>query len=229
MILALDTSGAHTDVSVMRAGEVLSHCTEHHHYVVESALGLVDRALREAGTDMRSLEAVAVCLGPGSFTGLRTGVATAVALELGLTVPLWGVSTFVATVANLLARESAAPEGARHLSVFQEANREELFYAALAYTEGSLSAVTPPCIVPRTAVPGTIGEEVWVSTDGTLSQGVARTVSLCLAAPAQPLMRGGFRWVASVGGESEQLQRGILKPLYLKSVNALTLAERGKQ
>jgi tRNA threonylcarbamoyl adenosine modification protein YeaZ len=229
VILALDTSGEYTDVAVFHAGAVVAHCAEQHHYVAESVLELVDRAMREAGTDVRSLDAVAVCLGPGSFTGLRTGLATAVALEFGVGVPLWGVSTFVAAVANLLASENNAPEGERLLSVVQDANREELFTSTLSLVDGVLVEVVPPSVVPRESALHGSGERLWVGSDGTLSHGVARTVSLHLAQKAHPAGRGGFRWGGALLGEASQLQSGAVTPLYLKSVNALTLAERARK
>jgi tRNA threonylcarbamoyladenosine biosynthesis protein TsaB len=171
VILALDTSGEYTDVAVLHAGSVVAHCAEQHHYVAESVLGLVDRAIREAGTDVRSLEAVAVCLGPGSFTGLRTGLATAVALEFGAGVPLWGVSTFLAAVANLLARENKGAEEERRFSVFQDANREELFTSTFSLAGGVLSEVAPPAILPRESDLHVGGEVLWVGSEGNLSHG----------------------------------------------------------
>lgn len=56
-------------------------------------LSLVDDLLKEAGADSQSLTGVVTCVGPGGFTSLRTGVATAEGLAL-TGMPTWGFSAF---------------------------------------------------------------------------------------------------------------------------------------
>src|SRR5205085_1672332 len=53
----------------------------------------VDALLRGAGVEPRELDALAVGIGPGSFTGIRMGLAVARALSLSLGIPAAGVST----------------------------------------------------------------------------------------------------------------------------------------
>lgn len=62
----------------------------------ERLMPLLDQMLTESGVECEELEAVAVSAGPGSFTGLRIGVATARALAQGLNIPAVGVSTLEA-------------------------------------------------------------------------------------------------------------------------------------
>ncbi|HRC63149.1 MAG TPA: tRNA (adenosine(37)-N6)-threonylcarbamoyltransferase complex dimerization subunit type 1 TsaB, partial [Dehalococcoidia bacterium] len=52
----------------------------------------IDELLRDAGIERDAIEAIAVNVGPGAYTGLRSGVATAQGLALGLGVPLAGVA-----------------------------------------------------------------------------------------------------------------------------------------
>jgi tRNA threonylcarbamoyl adenosine modification protein YeaZ len=60
----------------------------------------VDALLRQAGTHTRELEALAVGVGPGSFTGVRIGLSTARGLALALGVPVAGISTLDALEAG---------------------------------------------------------------------------------------------------------------------------------
>lgn len=52
----------------------------------------IEAVLRDAGIDRNAIEAIAVDIGPGAYTGLRSGVATAQGLALGLGIPLAGVA-----------------------------------------------------------------------------------------------------------------------------------------
>jgi tRNA threonylcarbamoyladenosine biosynthesis protein TsaB len=64
-------------------------------------MAVVDRLLQDCGWDAASLEALAVSVGPGSFTGLRVGAATAKGLALALEIPVAPVPTLDALAATL--------------------------------------------------------------------------------------------------------------------------------
>ncbi|MGH7301595.1 MAG: tRNA (adenosine(37)-N6)-threonylcarbamoyltransferase complex dimerization subunit type 1 TsaB, partial [Candidatus Rokuibacteriota bacterium] len=67
----------------------------------ERLMAVVDRLLQDCGCDARSLDALAVSVGPGSFTGLRVGAATAKGLALALEVEVAPVPTLDALAATL--------------------------------------------------------------------------------------------------------------------------------
>jgi tRNA threonylcarbamoyladenosine biosynthesis protein TsaB len=62
----------------------------------EILLPLIDELVRAAGLEIAALDAIAVGAGPGSFTGLRIGMATAKGLAFGGGKPLWAVSSLAA-------------------------------------------------------------------------------------------------------------------------------------
>lgn len=99
IILGLETSRNPASVAVFKEG-AFSVCTEfqHHMNLLRMLSGKINAVLSKAGVKPAELLAVAVSLGPGSYTGLRIGMAAAKGLSFGLGIPLVGVSTFAAAV-----------------------------------------------------------------------------------------------------------------------------------
>lgn len=88
----------------------------------EALPGLIENIRGQLMLGLESLERVAVTVGPGSFTGIRVGIAAARALGLALNVPVVGVSTLSAFAAPLLGDEArsavAAAIDARHGAIY---------------------------------------------------------------------------------------------------------------
>ena len=96
IILALDTAGVDCAAAVYDSGRntVLGEASDmigkgH----AEHLIGIVDRALDQAGVTLSHIDRLAVTVGPGSFTGIRVGVAAARGFALSLDVPAVGVTT----------------------------------------------------------------------------------------------------------------------------------------
>ena len=105
-ILAIDTSGSYCSVAV--GGDVLRPVlVEDDTALSHSArlLAMIESALSEAGHGMDGLDAVAVTIGPGSFTGLRIGVAVAQGLAYGQRVPVVTASSLQQVAAQVHVEE----------------------------------------------------------------------------------------------------------------------------
>lgn len=141
MILGIETSTEVGSLALLQGGEVrgsekidtrLSHSAH--------LLSRLDILLRRAGSSARDLEGIGVGLGPGSFTGLRVGLAAAKGLAYALQIPLTGVISFAA-----LARQFIEPNGT--LAVVSDARRGRLYGALYRREEGELQVLKPPVII----------------------------------------------------------------------------------
>ena len=96
LILAFDTATDVATSALVEDGEVLGERASRAVTLLED----VDALLRQAGAHTGDIEGLVVGTGPGSFTGLRVGLATARGLALALGVPVAGVSTLEALAAG---------------------------------------------------------------------------------------------------------------------------------
>lgn len=101
-ILAFDTAGAALSAAVCRGRRVLAglHLPMQRGHV-ELLLPCIEGALKAAGLRLTDLDAIATTVGPGSFTGLRTGLAAAQGLAFGADLPLIGIDRYTALAASL--------------------------------------------------------------------------------------------------------------------------------
>jgi tRNA threonylcarbamoyladenosine biosynthesis protein TsaB len=117
-------------------------------------LPLCDEILGRANRTFADIDCVAVGTGPGTFTGLRIGVATARALARAARVPLVGVSTLHALALNAL----EAPDGGDPVLAVVDARRGEAFVAAWA--RDSLGTLGSPCFAPAALGPDALAAEL---------------------------------------------------------------------
>jgi tRNA threonylcarbamoyladenosine biosynthesis protein TsaB len=101
--LAIDTASRTASVAVMRDAEMLAERQwELETTFSQELLAAVDGILRSADVERTALTRIAVAVGPGGYTGLRTGVATAQGLAFALDLPLAGVARLEADALPLL-------------------------------------------------------------------------------------------------------------------------------
>jgi tRNA threonylcarbamoyladenosine biosynthesis protein TsaB len=128
-ILAISTSTSRGSAAVLRDGEVLgavpyADLQGHAERIFEA----IEAALAQAGETRASLQGLACDVGPGSFTGVRVGVASAKGIALGLGLPLAGVTSLEAMAAAAFAAGEAGPDDVVIAAV--DAKKSEVFAAA---------------------------------------------------------------------------------------------------
>lgn len=106
-ILALDSSGLVASVAILTEDSLLAEYTVNYKKThSQTLLPMLDEIVRMIELDLHDIDAIAVAKGPGSFTGLRIGSATAKGLGLALNKPLIGVPTVDGLAYNLVGCDS---------------------------------------------------------------------------------------------------------------------------
>jgi tRNA threonylcarbamoyladenosine biosynthesis protein TsaB len=210
-VLGIETSTRRGSVALLDdAGEVFSLEHEKQNAHAETLLPLVERVLAETGSTRSSLDRLAVGVGPGSFTGLRVGIALAQGMALGLDRPLVGIG-------SLQAIARGAPAGDPRVRVVAlDARRDELFVAAYAPDGSEMIA---PCA---------LGRDVAAARITALLGGVAALGLGELAGALGPLVLPLARedldlphasWVAILGAGADPAT-AIAEPNYVRGPGA---------
>lgn len=129
----------------------------------ERLLVAIDHILTESQTGLSDLDAIAISIGPGSFTGLRVGLATAKGLVIGAEKPMVVVPTLEAMAA-------AFPYAKMPVAAFLHARRDEVFWALFDLGEGFPRRLLPDSAAsPQEALDriGDAGEVLFVG-DGAV-------------------------------------------------------------
>ncbi len=121
MILAFDSTGPTLSVAAGTAESFVTKSIRDHSGVVEHLFPLLEEL---CGHRLSEVSSVAVCLGPGSYTGTRSGMSAALAIGFGREIPVIGLSVFAG---RLLGDPSGVAAG--RYGVIMPANRAELFAA----------------------------------------------------------------------------------------------------
>ncbi|MBM9467577.1 tRNA (adenosine(37)-N6)-threonylcarbamoyltransferase complex dimerization subunit type 1 TsaB [Nakamurella leprariae] len=184
----------------------------------ERLMPLATEALAETGHRVADLEAVVVGLGPGPFTGLRVGIATAAALGDALDVPVHGVPSHDG-VAGSVVRAVAGAVGSTDgpLLVATDARRREVYVSAYAADGRRLAG---PAVLAPAAVPAWLDEHDVrpAALAGAGADLVAGVLPLPVTAPTRPLTAGLV--TRAERALVTDAVPGPLTPLYLRRPDA---------
>ncbi|OED00245.1 tRNA (adenosine(37)-N6)-threonylcarbamoyltransferase complex dimerization subunit type 1 TsaB [Rhizobium sp. YK2] len=206
IVLALDTAGVDCAAAVYDSGSdsVMGEVTEtigRGH--AEHLMHVVDEALAKAGVALSAIERVVVTVGPGSFTGIRIGVAAARGFALSLNVPAVGVTTL-----EVMAATARAQNPGKSVLAAIDAKREEIYLQSFAADGNPLDEARAVMIDEARAIAGAF--------DGIVTgTAVAR---LSDAPPAERPDAFPIAIVARLGAGKPAGEKP--KPLYLRGPDA---------
>jgi tRNA threonylcarbamoyladenosine biosynthesis protein TsaB len=180
----------------------------------------IEFTCRSARVELREVGAVAVGLGPGLFTGLRVGVATAKAMAQALRVPMIGIPSL-----DLLAFRVRFT--GRLIVVVADARRGEVYHATYRPCPGGVQRVTPQQVCSPEDVASDIeasGEEVLVVGDGALRYAelfaAARHVEVADGGLAHPSAGALVQLAHAQALREEFVSPAEVRPIYLRKPDA---------
>ena len=206
-ILALEFSSERRSVALARGGMVLSEAVQQTRGHGTNAFGLTEKVLAEAKIAREEIAAIAVGLGPGSYTGIRAAIAMAQGWQLARGVKLLGVSS-----AEALAAQAQAENFLGRVTVAIDAQRNEFYLATWEISETTRSEIEPLRIVPAAEIQPR-GNEVVVGPDAERWLSNGRT----LYPSAGALAELAARRINFVPGEK-------LQPIYLRETTFVKTA-----
>ena len=224
-ILAIETSSSWCSVAL---GLTQQKILQRHDDVGSTAsqylLPWVQTLLQEAQLELVDLDAIAVDIGPGAFTGVRLGVACAQGLALGANLPVLSVVSLDSIAMQAVQSGNYQSHDNEHFLVILDARMGEVYWAKYTMQDGWPTRLAEP----QLALPGTLDTQGigWVVGSGVvlcnhaiqaLAHGEINANALGILASAKQQLIAGL-----------QHDVRLLKPLYVRNKVAFTSAERAR-
>lgn len=149
LTLALETSHRRASVALRLGAESVEHHLDPERAHASDCLALFAKLIEEAGAKPQQIDRIVVGTGPGSYTGLRIGIATALGLARGASAELRGEASGEA----LMWREL---EGGEEGVYLLDARQEELYFAHYRRTPTDVEVLTAPTVI----TPSEVGERL---------------------------------------------------------------------
>ncbi|HWV53766.1 tRNA (adenosine(37)-N6)-threonylcarbamoyltransferase complex dimerization subunit type 1 TsaB [Pseudorhodoplanes sp.] len=214
LVLAIDTALEACSAAIFDSGQAAILASESEIMSrghAEASMPLLDRVMREAGIDFFALDRIAVTVGPGSFTGLRVGIAAARGIALAAKKEVVGITTLAALAAPYIAADPNMPVAAavdgRHRHVYFE------LYGA----QGRV-LLSPRIIPVEDAVHAAAGASARLVGSGAAMMAELWPDPTHLP-PIDERRSPDIDWVARLGARAE-LRAAPPKPLYLRPPDA---------
>ncbi len=225
LVLAFDCAVSGLGIAVVGDGIGLAGIVEDGRDQAARLLPAIAAVLAEAGVGRRALSMIAVTVGPGSFTGVRVGLAAARGLAVGLGVPLAGLATTHVLLAQATPRErtvvaaidSRLGDWFCAIGEGPDENGEAPPFVAAA-PELALRLGSRPCLVIGAGAQTLVPQLVAAGVDALAEEALPDPLTIArLAADA-----GVETWRA------RNAREGLPRPLYLRGIN-ITLPDGARR
>ena len=218
ILLGFDTATPATAVALLRGdeafearhdpapGERPGHATR--------LLALIAEVMERGGVGWSEIDRLAVGVGPGSFTGLRIGLASARSLAQARGLPLVGVSSLEALAA------APASSGCTRVAAVIDARRREVFAAVWEGERQTLApaALEPTALADRLRAAG--GATLAVGDGAVRFREQLEPAGATIPADGSPLHRLSAAWICRLGARAEPAGPGTVLPSYLREPDA---------
>jgi tRNA threonylcarbamoyladenosine biosynthesis protein TsaB len=223
-VLGLDTASATASIAIVSHGKVvaeLARSAASHGAALPAAVAEV---LEQAGITLNDLRGIAVGIGPGSFTGLRVGIAYAKGLILALGCALIGIPTFDCLA--LAAFEKASPPEDTLICPIFDARKGEVYANLYRVSTDRLDKISQPLVIRLQNLYPELSDGVILIGDSKAKEASLllneRGIRSTVLEEVEVNSRG--RYVAALA--VERISRGeidtpaTLEPLYVRSAEA---------
>ncbi|MCA8913915.1 MAG: tRNA (adenosine(37)-N6)-threonylcarbamoyltransferase complex dimerization subunit type 1 TsaB [Planctomycetes bacterium] len=235
IILAIESSGDGGGAAVLRDGEIDSEAEVSGPRRHGSELmPCIDKVCLDAAINRGDMDVIAVNCGPGSYTGLRIGLATAATLGFALDKPVAGIPCFDAMVLQYVMADDFDVELKRELWPVLDARRDEVMTARFEYDNGAFKRATADMLVAPEKLHEQAQRQAIVFGSGVApyadkfnhdhlvvdgEEFGLKPSSVALAA---------YRQLADVE-DAGTLERKLVEPRYFRRVLAKTIEERASE
>ena len=210
-ILGIETGGRSCSVAILKDGLPVAHeyvATDHGHATM--LMPMIERVRTKAGCDYADLDRIAVTVGPGSFTGIRVGLAAALGLSLASGVPVVGVSSFHVVGAGILSGPDVRDFRA---FVLLDSRREEPFLVELGVDNDFKAPPAVTSVADLDALLAAAGPSIVIGDAPAVARGPKHFPQHVRLVPAAP----DALFVAHLAADSERRFDLPPKPVYVRA------------
>ena len=209
VLVALESSTRSPSVAVLVDGEILEQDLDKAHPHASDLLPCLAALLASCGRIPREIAAVAVGIGPGSYTGLRVGIATAQGIARAAGAELLGIPS-----GEALAHAELSPGERGDLVI--DARGGSLYHARFQRTQEGVETLISPRVVPADALAKLLDDSSIVFLDEALESSAGSRDGLRIIAGAAPRARSLLELARQRLGKGGAGAPSSILPLYLR-------------
>lgn len=210
-LLAIETSGKACSATVLRDGKDYTVFTPSAGTHSAALFPHLEKAMRHAGISPSGLDAVAVSAGPGSFTGIRIGIAAAKGIAWAAELPAIGISSLEASAWTV--------DADGHAASLISARHGNFYFALFSLVNGCCTRLTPDEVLPAAEILKMLPAHCVLTGEGA-AEFMSYTTQTDLVLSDKPATSLGVARAALARGTDAFLSARDLEAVYLRPSQA---------